>query len=106
MIHVYSAISISLAVEYISLISFLCTLNFKFEIERNINAVTRNKRSALLYLRILIMFFMSFELIDHTTFTTLLRLDVDKSVTLMFIGHVFILSRKKVSPLFHSLNKL
>ena len=34
---------------------------------------------------------MSFELIDPTTFTTLLSSDVDKFVTQMFIGHVFIL---------------
>ena len=34
---------------------------------------------------------MSFELIDPTTFTTLLSSDVEKSVTLLLIGHVFTL---------------
>ena len=72
MIHVYSAILIYTAVKYISLISFPCTLSFKFEIKRNINAATRNKRSAVLYLRILITFFMSFALIDPSTLTILL----------------------------------
>ena len=105
LIHVYSAISISSAVKYKFLVSFLCTLSFKFEIKRYINDVTRNKWSAVLYLRISTMFFRLFQETVSATLTTLLSSDIDKSATLMSTGHVFILWHRKFGPLFPSLNK-
>ena len=71
------------------LVSFLCTLSFKFEIKRNIHDITRNKRLAVLYLRIPIRLLRSFEQTDFATLTFLLSSDIDESTTLM--STVFIL---------------
>ena len=78
---------------YITLheLSFPCTLSFKLETKNHINAATRNKQSAVLYLLIPIMFLMSFELTDSTTFRTSLSPDIGKLVTLMCTGYMFML---------------